>query len=204
MDHGHGHGLAPKTNSIAQGQRLFRHQSVENGKLCLLLYHCIRLGSVLFCSVLCSVLCLLFTRQFGKENRNAFIYSWTTCHAGMSSSKAARQTDLHWVPWTFWIIDHNIHSKQTDRLTDRHTYIYVLVHVWPHARTSQNSVWFMLIDKFTHLMKTYISETHIFHQCGRKLKSYWTLIINSNIIRFDNCPCHRPEIRMFTLDKNSY
>lgn len=125
MDHGHGHGLAPKTNSIAQGQRLFRHQSVENGKLCLLLYLCIRLGSVLFCSVLCSVLCLLFTRQFGKENRNAFIYSWTTCHAGMSSSKAARQTDLHWVPWTFWIIDHNIHSKQTDRQTDIHVYMYL-------------------------------------------------------------------------------
>lgn len=48
--------------------------------------------SVRFRSVLCSVLCLL-TRQFRKENRNAFIYSWTTCHAGMSNRQAGRQAN---------------------------------------------------------------------------------------------------------------
>lgn len=160
--------------------------------------------SVRFRSVLCSVLCL-FTRQFRKENRNAFIYSWTTCHTGMSSSQAARQTDLHWVPWTFWIIDHNIHSKQTDRQTD----IHLAIHMYLSTSDLTQELVKILSDlcwltslrtKWKH---TFPKHT-FFHHCGRKLKSYWTLIINSNIIRFDNCPCHRPEIRMFTLDKKSY
>lgn len=103
-----------------------------------------RFGSVPFC-VPFFVCCSL-----GNSEKKTEMHLFIAGQHAMQACRAARQ------PGKLTYIEFREHSELliityiANRQTDRHTYIYVLVHVWPHARTSQNSVWFMLIDKFTH------------------------------------------------------
>lgn len=157
--------------------------------------------SVRFCSVPFCVpffVCCSLGNSEKKTEMHLFIAGQHAMQACRAARQPGRQTDLHWVPWTFWIIDYNIHSKQTDRQTDIHIYMYLSTSDLTQELVKILSDLCWLTSLRTKWKHTF-PKTHIFHQCG-----YWTLIINSNIIRFDNCPCHRPEIRMFTLDKNSY
>lgn len=82
--------------------------------------------SVRFCSVPFCVpffVCCSLGNSEKKTEMHLFIAGQHAMQACRAARQPGRQTDLHWVPWTFWIIDHNIHSKQTDRPTDIHMYL---------------------------------------------------------------------------------
>lgn len=106
--HGHRHGLAPDTK---QGQRLFRQQSVENIEN--------RLDSVWFSVP-------LFVCSLGNSEKKTEMHLFIAGQHAMQacqSGQAGRQTDLHWVPWTFWIIDHNKQSIYS-------VYTYYTIHMY--------------------------------------------------------------------------
>lgn len=145
--------------------------------------------------------------SLGNSEKKTEMHLFIAGQHAMQACRAARQpgklTYIEFREHSVLLIITYIANRQTDRQTDIHIYMYLSTSDLTQELVKILSDLCWLTSLRTKWKHTF-PKTHIFHQCGRKLKSYWTLIINSNIIRFDNCPRHRPEIRMFTLDKNSY